>query len=107
MIGDFLALSLQDAGGGMLQVEETQDIGLRVLIAGLGFQVLSLSVFALACAEFAGRVGRCRGPFNPTFDALRCSRKWTGFLICKSRSSPPSPMYTLHCVLLHSIIPLQ
>lgn len=107
MIGDFLALSLQGAGGGMLQVQETQDIGLRVLITGLGFQVLSLTVFALACAEFAWRVGRSRGPFNPTFDALRRSRKWTGFLVCKSRSSPLGSMYTLHCALLQSIPPLQ
>jgi RTA1 like protein len=53
IIGDFLALSLQGAGGGMLQVQETQDIRLRMLITGLGFQVLSLTVFALACAEFA------------------------------------------------------
>ena len=91
MIGDFLALSLQGAGGGMLQVEETRDIGLRVLIAGLGFQVLSLTVFALACAEFAWHVRRHQGPLNPTFDALRRPRKWTGFLIGQSHPFPSKP----------------
>ena len=98
MIGDFLALSLQGAGGGMVQVEETQDIGLRVLIAGLGFQVLSLTVFALACADFAWRVCRRQGPLNPTFDALRRSRKWTGFLIGESHPSP-SQSY-IFCLVL-------
>ena len=79
--GDFLALSLQGAGGGMAVVPEVSDIGVRVMIAGLSFQVLSLVVFALVCGDVAWRVRRGKGPLNPSFSDLRCSRKWIGFLI--------------------------
>ena len=83
MVGDFLALSLQGAGGGMLQVPETQDIGLEVLISGLGFQILSLVLFAVAGADFALCVWRGSGERNDHFTVLVSSRRWYGFLCGK------------------------
>jgi hypothetical protein len=68
----------------MVQVEEVQDIGLDVLIAGLGFQVLSLVLFAVACIDFAFLVYRGKGPSNPSFTELRSSRRWAGFLFGES-----------------------
>lgn len=80
MVGDFLALSLQGAGGGMLQVVETQDIGLEVLLAGLSFQILSLLLFAVACADFGLCVWRSNRSPSERFADLLSSWKWTGFL---------------------------
>ena len=85
LFGDFIALSLQGAGGGMVQVEEVQDIGLRVLIAGLGFQVGSLVTFGLMCIDFSWRVHRGKGEHNPLFHDLVSSRRWTGFLLGRLR----------------------
>ena len=86
VLGDFIALSIQGAGGGMVVVPEVSDIGLNVMIAGLAFQVLSLSAFAVICADFAWRVYRSKSPLNSSFDGLRLSHKWIGFLTGESHS---------------------
>lgn len=83
LFGDFIALSLQGAGGGMVQVEEVEEIGLRVLIAGLGFQVGSLVAFGVVCIDFSWRVHRQRDGRNQVFRDLMSSRRWTGFLLGK------------------------
>ena len=86
----------------MVQVEETQDVGLDFLIAGLGFQVLSLVLFAVACADFAWRVRSGKAPKDPKFDELRSSHRWTGFLVgeCLIPSCPvlraPGPWPDCH-----------
>ena len=87
LFGDFIALSLQGAGGGMVQVEEVQDIGLRTLIAGLAFQVFSLVAFGVVCIDFSLRVHRHPERRNPQFHELISSRRWTGFLLGKSNHS--------------------
>jgi hypothetical protein len=86
VFGDFLALSLQGAGGGMAVVPEVSDYGIKTMIAGLVFQVASLLAFALACADFALCVYQGKGSFNPAFTTLRHSRQWTCFLWGKSPS---------------------
>ena len=58
---DFVALLLQAGGGTMVSMAEDFDFeekGLRVMQAGLCFQVLSLLVFVSLCALFAWKCRR-------------------------------------------------
>ena len=80
MICDFIAIALQAAGGGMLQVVGTEEAGQSTLIAGLAFQTFSLLLFATACADFAVSVRRGKETRNPDFVDLLSSRRWVGFL---------------------------
>jgi hypothetical protein len=62
---DFFSLVLQAIGGALSAEASTSGeewTGIHVMIAGLGFQVLSLAIFSLLCAEFAFRVYRSNGP---------------------------------------------
>ncbi|KAF4959803.1 hypothetical protein F66182_18274, partial [Fusarium sp. NRRL 66182] len=72
--GDFLALLLQAAGGGIAAstTGSTQQTGINIMIAGVSWQVFSLAVFAALCTDFALRVRRARSvDFNPQYEALR------------------------------------
>lgn len=51
------------------------------MVAGVGWQVASLGIFAILCAEFAWRVHRTLdGQLNPDFVDLRKTLKFRGFL---------------------------
>lgn len=50
------------------------------MIAGLAFQVISITAFDFACADFAFRVSRRPDQLDPKYAAVRQSRKFTGFL---------------------------
>lgn len=81
---DFVSLVLQGAGGGMASVS-TQNggsaaTGTNVMIAGLAFQVFTLALFMLLCAEYAFRVVTSGRQLNPTFAHLRDSKQFKGFL---------------------------
>ena len=105
VVGDLLALSLQGAGGGMAVVPEVSDMGVDVMIAGLSFQVLSLVVFVLVCADFAWRVHRgVGGAQNPEFAHLRSQRKWHGFLLGESIDHGSSPSFSIFSISL-AILP--
>ena len=87
MISDFISLVLQGAGGGLAATADTQDsaqTGINIMIAGLSFQVVSLTLFAIACAWFALNVKKNKAPRNPDFEQFTRSGKWRSFLICKA-----------------------
>jgi hypothetical protein len=50
------------------------------MLAGLIFQIVTLVLFALLCAEFALRVYRHPSMKNPAYRTLRCSMRFRGFL---------------------------
>jgi hypothetical protein len=56
---DFIALILQSVGGAIADTAATnagENTGVHVMVAGLSFQVISLTAFIVLCAEFFWRV---------------------------------------------------
>lgn len=86
MFSDFVALVLQGAGGGIAATasgdsnQNKAQSGINIMIAGLAWQVVSLLIFAISCADFSIRVRKGKGLANPAFLDLRESAKWKGFL---------------------------
>jgi hypothetical protein len=63
MICDFISLVLQAAGGALAATQDAGDssrLGVNIMIAGLVFQVLSLSIFIAFSLEFAWRAHKAR-----------------------------------------------
>jgi hypothetical protein len=63
MICDFISLVLQAAGGALAATQHAGDssrLGVNIMIAGLVFQVLSLSIFIAFSLEFAWRAHKAR-----------------------------------------------
>lgn len=80
---DFLSLLLQAAGGALASSANTQhdlQIGIDVMLAGLGLQVASLSLFVAFCAEFAWGLTKQPHNLNPAYAELRATGLWKGFL---------------------------
>jgi hypothetical protein len=81
---DFIALLLQAIGGAIASGATTpsQDkMGINIMVAGVGWQVGSLGIFAILCAEFAWRVHRSpESQRNPNFTLLRNTFRFKGFL---------------------------
>jgi len=88
---DFISLSLQGAGGGIASTlsQDNKDpaSGNNIMLAGLGFQVFTLVLFMLLCAEYAYRVKTTTQNFDTTHAKLRSSRKFRAFLIALSLST--------------------
>lgn len=65
---DIFSLVLQALGGGIADTADSgssaQQSGIDIMIAGLAFQVVSLSVFATLCADFARSVRKSGGLSN-------------------------------------------
>jgi hypothetical protein len=82
---DFFSLVLQGAGGGIADTandQATTQIGINIMIAGLAFQVASLTLFAALCADFAWAVLHTSG--YKTMTRFPCDPKWFyAFIICK------------------------
>jgi hypothetical protein len=60
---DFISLLLQAAGGGIASAASTnssRQTGVNIMLAGLSFQVFSLSVFVVACLDFAFSLNKTR-----------------------------------------------
>jgi hypothetical protein len=98
MISDLVALVLQAAGGAIAASAagtnaNTAQKGINIMIAGLAWQVASLTIFAVVAADFAFRVMKGKGLPNPAFLELRSSFKWTAFLWGKLF---PYPSYHKH-----------
>jgi len=71
--GDLVSLVLQGVGGGIAATTdpgELQDIGTDLMIAGVVFQVVTLSIFGYLCTEYAVRTYRYRGQVKPEASAL-------------------------------------
>lgn len=91
---DFVSLVLQGAGGGLAAVStqngESADLGNNIMLAGVVFQVFTLSLFISFCIDFAVRVMR-RGlggaGLDPRFLALRATWKFRGFLVVLALST--------------------
>jgi len=80
---DFFSLVLQAIGGGLSATSSTTDeewTGIHVMIAGLAFQVLSLTIFSALCAELAFRIHR----MQPSRSANDNRRNIKGHLSLKS-----------------------
>ena len=87
-----LSLVLQGLGGGIAATSNgtgQKDVGKNVMLAGLGWQVLSMVLFAACCWEVWLRV-RGKGSDYKFPDLVRSTR-WKRFLGCKTRPFlPPS-----------------
>ncbi|KAL8709907.1 MAG: hypothetical protein Q9220_005357 [cf. Caloplaca sp. 1 TL-2023] len=62
---DVFSLVLQAIGGALADTADThsaEQSGINIMIAGLSFQVVSLTVFAVLCADFAWSVRKSSGP---------------------------------------------
>lgn len=81
---DFIALLLQAAGGALASIaddKETIDIGINIMIAGVSWQVFSLALFGVLCAQFAWKVRNAPAfQLNIHFAGLREARSFQMFL---------------------------
>jgi hypothetical protein len=80
---DVLSLVFQAAGGALASAANTQkdlQTGVDVMLAGLGLQVASMTLFIILSAEFAWRVHQSKHDLNPTHVALRESKLFKFFL---------------------------
>ncbi|KFY72777.1 hypothetical protein V499_07112 [Pseudogymnoascus sp. VKM F-103] len=82
---DFLSLVLQGGGGGLTATANDmsgKQTGINIMIAGLIFQVVSLTFFMLLCTDFAFRLRRYPNKVNSSTISVRSTFKWKAFLIC-------------------------
>ncbi|KAJ5995647.1 RTA1 domain protein, partial [Penicillium waksmanii] len=83
---DIIALILQAAGGAITAMadsdqQDLSDMGVNIMIAGLAFQVASLTLFIAMASEFALRVRKAPEEMRNAFTAsIRCGWKWRAFL---------------------------
>jgi hypothetical protein len=81
---DLISLVLQALGGGIAASANTtssSNLGRDIMLGGLGFQVLSLILFGIAAGEFALRVMKGKGNWNPRYTNLVSSKLFKSFLI--------------------------
>lgn len=81
---DMVSLVLQAAGGGIASSGNTSSlvsIGKNIMLAGLGFQVLSLTLFAVCGIDFAIRARIGRKFWNPQHLTVINSRRFSSFLV--------------------------
>jgi len=82
-----VSLILQGAGGGIAATAGPRDLsqinlGTNIMIAGLSFQVFSLLLFMVLCADFALRIRKVPEPQrSEEYQALRGTRLFKGFLL--------------------------
>lgn len=91
---DFLSLVLQGGGGGLTATANDmsgKQTGINIMIAGLIFQVVSLTFFMLLCTDFAFRLRRYPNKVNSSTISVRSTFKWKAFLICE-----PCPLPLLY-----------
>ncbi|MCJ1366877.1 hypothetical protein MMC16_006008 [Acarospora aff. strigata] len=81
---DVLSLVFQAAGGALASAANDQanlDKGVNVMLAGLGLQVASLTLFIILAGEFAWRVLHTKHNLNPVYADLRASKVFKFFLL--------------------------
>jgi hypothetical protein len=82
-----VSLTLQGAGGGIAATAASGNLtqinlGTNIMIAGLSFQVFSLLVFMVLCADFALRIRKVPEPQrSEEYQVLRGTRLFKGFLL--------------------------
>ncbi|CZR53242.1 related to YER185w, Rta1p [Phialocephala subalpina] len=80
---DLICLVLQGMGGGIASTASTvsgSNTGKNIMLAGLIFQLISLSLFAVACTDFFLRVRKQRGMWNPRYLNIVNSKLFKAFL---------------------------
>jgi len=81
--GDLISLILQGAGGGLAATADsgssTQDLGTNLMIAGVIFQVVTLSIFGYLLAEYTLRTYRRRDKLSVAASDLLSSWKFRLF----------------------------
>lgn len=87
MTCDIIALILQAAGGAITSIadddqKDLSDTGVNIMIAGLAFQVASLTLFMAMASEFALRVRKAPEESRNEYTAsIRSGWKWRTFLL--------------------------
>ncbi|MCJ1282229.1 hypothetical protein MMC26_001552 [Xylographa opegraphella] len=79
---DIFSLVLQATGGGMADTARTpaqEQTGINIMIAGLSFQVVSLTLFVLLCFDFAWNVRKARNIGAP-LQIISSRARFHGFL---------------------------
>ncbi len=83
---DFFSLVLQGGGGSLASSSDDnkrlQNTGIKVMMAGLSIQVVSLVLFMSLCADFAWRAYKNVANWDPRYATIRPTRLWKIFLIC-------------------------
>ncbi|KAJ4349530.1 uncharacterized protein N0V89_008146 [Didymosphaeria variabile] len=81
--GDIISLVLQGAGGGLAATADngssTQDLGTNLMIAGVVFQVVILSIFGYLLTEYSLRTYRRRGQLSVAATEILRSLKFRLF----------------------------
>ena len=84
IVADFMALSLQGAGGGIAATAGNNDAfrntGDHLMVTGISWQVLTLIVFAFATGDYTKRRFSSSEPFSPTAQALLHNTKFRIFI---------------------------
>jgi hypothetical protein len=95
---DIVSLILQAVGGAIADLattKESQDLGVHIMVGGLSFQVASLLLFALLCADFAWSLKKHKNSIPVVH-----SRTFNLFLYCKfCFKSPTSMLISYHTAL--------
>ncbi|EWC44263.1 hypothetical protein DRE_01089 [Drechslerella stenobrocha 248] len=81
---DVSSLILQSAGGAIASLADDQDgleLGTNIMIAGLAWQVVTMTLFMALCAEFAYRCYKHKHLFDVSQASLRSSKKFRYFLV--------------------------
>ncbi|KAJ9644432.1 hypothetical protein H2204_001784 [Knufia peltigerae] len=82
---DIAALTLQAAGGGIAgsagDDESFRDVGDRLMISGIAWQVLTLLLFAAATIDYTIRRFRSATPLSPSAEGLLRDTKFRVFLV--------------------------
>ena len=89
---DIFALVLQAIGGAIADIADggssLQHTGINIMIAGLSFQVVSLTIFIGLCVDFALRVYKQKGTSRPALRSIRTSSlHFRGFMLGKPSES--------------------
>ncbi|KAK6541936.1 hypothetical protein TWF694_007709 [Orbilia ellipsospora] len=80
---DVLSLVMQSVGGAMASLANTDSqlhAGEHISLAGLAWQVFTMTLFMVLCAEFALRCLQRKGHFDESQRALRESKRFRYFL---------------------------
>ena len=80
---DLFSLVLQAAGGGIASnatSNSSEQSGINIMLAGLCFQVASLGLFALLCADFAFRLYKNPQSWSQQYVSLYRSSRFSAFI---------------------------
>lgn len=80
---DIVSLSLQGAGGGVASAattDSTMALGNKLMLVGLIFQIVTLAIFVICCADFAFRVYKFQSRETVVFNRLVSTGRFKGFL---------------------------